>query len=172
MSSSPRDAALDIHHADEEGRSADLRPLDHRYLKVLRVRAAANGLVLLVAALVGEAATPLPFGSLLAPAGLAMLALVLLLPGRQYKRWGFDAGADRLRVARGVLFRADTTVPFGRVQHIDVTQGPLERAWRLGSLTLHTAGTHNASVVLPGLAHEEALAMREAIRAHIRRDTM
>jgi hypothetical protein len=36
---------------------------------------------------------------------------------------------------------------------------------------VHTAGSHNASVQLPGLKHEDALAMRETIRAAIRRDT-
>ena len=41
----------------------------------------------------------------------------------------------------------------------------------LATLTVHTAGSHNASVSLPGLAHETALAMREDIRAAIRRDT-
>jgi hypothetical protein len=42
----------------------------------------------------------------------------------------------------------------------------------MASLVLHTAGNHNASVSLPGLGHDDALAMREAIRAHVKRDTM
>jgi uncharacterized protein len=62
--------------------------------------------------------------------------------------------------------------PFGRVQHIDVHRGPLERFYGLATLVLHTAGNHNASVALPGLAHEDALAMREEIRAHVKRETM
>jgi len=81
-------------------------------------------------------------------------------------------GADRLRVVRGLLFRSDTVVPFGRVQHIDVDQGPLERYYGLATLTLHTAGSHNASVHLPGLLNEDAAAMREVIRAHIKRETL
>jgi hypothetical protein len=42
----------------------------------------------------------------------------------------------------------------------------------LATLTVHTAGTHNASVRLPGLLNADAVAMREAIRAHIRRETV
>lgn len=169
--------SLDAHTADPPlamsgAEQAELTPLDPRYVAVLRVRAAVRGAFVVAAALVIEAASTLPTGLLLGPVALGALALILLVPSRQHARWGYQMGPDRLRVARGLLFRADTTVPFGRVQHIDVTQGPLERAWRLGSLTLHTAGTHNASVVLPGLAHDEALAMREAIRARIRQDTM
>ena len=81
-------------------------------------------------------------------------------------------GSDRLRVVRGLVFRSDTVVPFGRVQHIDVSQGPVERAYGLGTLVLHTAGNHNASVSLSGLAHADAMAMREEIRAHVKRETL
>ena len=79
---------------------------------------------------------------------------------------------DRLRVVRGIWFRSDTVVPFGRVQHIDVDRGPIERYFDLATLTLHTAGSHNASVHLPGLQHDRALAMREEIRAHIKREAL
>ena len=75
-------------------------------------------------------------------------------------------------MVRGLLFRSDTVVPFGRVQHIDVDRGPLERYYDLSTLTLHTAGSHNASVHLPGLNHDDALAMRETIRAHIKRESL
>ncbi|MCP9221760.1 PH domain-containing protein [Erythrobacter sp. LQ02-29] len=94
------------------------------------------------------------------------------MPHRRFLARGFAMGTDRLRVVRGLLFRSDTVVPFGRVQHIDVDRGPLERYYGLATLTLHTAGTHNASVALPGLLHEDALAMREEIRAHIKRETL
>ena len=101
---------------------------------------------------------------------VATYALVRV-PLRRYNARGYSLAEERLRVVRGVFFRADTVVPFGRVQHIDVGQGPLERAYGLATLTVHTAGTHNASVSLPGLRHADATAMREDIRAAIRRDT-
>ncbi len=80
--------------------------------------------------------------------------------------------AQRLRVVRGLWWRSDSMVPFGRVQHIDVDRGPLERYYGLATLTVHTAGTHGASVHLPGLLHDDALAMRDTIRAHIKRETV
>lgn len=147
-------------------------PLDLRYVHVLRARAALRAVPLLLAAIIVEAASPVGGGWLSVPIGLLAVAAVLLLPPRQYARWRYHTGEDQLQVVRGILFRSDTVVPFGRVQHIDVHQGPLERAWQLGSLTLFTAGTHNASVTLPGLPHAQALAMREAIHARIRQDTM
>jgi uncharacterized protein len=63
-------------------------------------------------------------------------------------------------------------VPFGRVQHIDVHQGPIDRFFGIATLTLHTAGSHNASVNLPGLGADLARTMREDIRSHIKRDSL
>jgi membrane protein YdbS with pleckstrin-like domain len=158
--------------ADPSTAREHLLALDPRYTHVLRARTALRALPLILAVVVLEAASPVRGGWLSVPACLIAILAVLLLPSRQYARWRYQASEDRLQVVRGILFRSDTVVPFGRVQHIDVHQGPLERAWQLGSLTLFTAGTHNASVTLPGLPHAQALAMRETIRARIRQDTM
>ena len=57
-----------------------------------------------------------------------------------------------------------------RVQHIDVTRGPLDKMFGTASLVVHTAGTHNSIVILPGLAPEKASDIRDEIRRHIRSD--
>jgi uncharacterized protein len=152
---------------------AALTPLHPDHVKVLRIQTAIAALPLVVGAAVLEFAELLPVpGAIVGPVLLIALALILRVPLRRYHAKGYHMGADRLRVVRGLLFSSDTVVPFGRVQHIDLGQGPLERLYGLATLTVHTAGTHNASVHLPGLAHDDAVAMREAIRAHIRRETL
>ena len=145
--------------------------LDPRYKTMMRVIAALVAVALLVGATIAEIAIPGWTGVVWAPAALVVAYLVLYLPMRRFATRGYSLAEERLRVVRGVLFRSDTVVPFGRVQHIDVDQGPLERGFGLATLTVHTAGSHNSSVSLPGLAHQDALAMREAIRAAIRRNT-
>ena len=149
-----------------------LTPLHPNYVKAVRLGTALFALPLVIGALVLETAGVLPRGSFLAPALLFSLYVVIRVPLRRYHARGYQMGGDRLRVVRGLIFRSDTVVPFGRVQHIDVHQGPIERGYGLATLVLHTAGNHNASVALPGLGHDDALAMREAIRAHVKRDTM
>lgn len=145
-----------------------LTPLDPAFVKQLRAHGAVLALIQLAIAVVIEAVTPLPAGLFLIPS-LALAAwLVLVVPARRYRRWGYAFGGDRLRVVHGFLFHHDTVVPLGRIQHIDVNQGPLMRSWGLAQLTVHTAGNHGASVSLPGLRLADAEAMREAIRAHIR----
>lgn len=149
----------------------DLTPLDPAYKSLMRVQLAIVAAVLLVAASIAEVAIPGWTGAVWIPALLVAAYALIRVPLRRYHASGYALAGERLRVVRGVIFRKDTVVPFGRVQHIDVGQGPLERFFHLATLTVHTAGTHNASVALPGLKHDTAVAMREDIRTAIRRDT-
>ena len=147
---------------------ADLTPLDPRFRRVLRIRGAITSAAMLFAAVVGEIVLDGWTGIFVVPAlGIAVL-LVFGLPGRRYRSRGYRLGEDDLRVVQGVWLHSDITVPLGRVQHIDVAQGPLERANGLATLVLHTAGTDNSSVSLQGLSHEDAIAMRDAVREVMR----
>ena len=149
-----------------------LTPLHPNYVKVVRLGTLLFVLPPIVVALILELNGSLPRGVFLVPVLLLALYLIIRAPLRRYHARGYQMGADRLRVVRGLIFRSDTVVPFGRVQHIDVHQGPVERGYGLATLVLHTAGNHNASVSLPGLGHDDAMAMREEIRAHVKRETM
>ncbi|GAA0265313.1 PH domain-containing protein [Alteraurantiacibacter aestuarii] len=149
-----------------------LTQLDPAYVTVMRIQAVLTAIPFVIGALVGEIGGMLMSGAFLVPVVLVAVFLILMVPLRRFNARGYDMADDRLRVVRGLLFRSDTVVPFSRVQHIDVEQGPLERAFGIARLVLHTAGTHNASVTLPGLAYDDAAAMREAIRAHVKRETM
>ncbi len=146
----------------------DLTPLDPRHITVTRISSAIFMAIFVIGAGVLEVAQIISRGAFIIPVALLALYYAWVVPARKYARWGYAVGADRLRVVRGYLFYSDTIVPFGRIQHIDVEQGPLQRPYGLATLQVHTAGNHNSTVSLPGLAHADALAMREAIRAHIR----
>lgn len=139
--------------------------------KAMRVEALFVAVPLLIGALVAEYATPFPNFIIAGPVALLLAVLVIVLPHRRYAARGHALSDDRLRVVRGILFHSDTVVPFGRVQHIDVDRGPVERYYGLATLQLYTAGSHGDVVRLPGLSHEDALAMREAIRGHIKRES-
>lgn len=149
-----------------------LTKLHPNYIKALRIQAIAIAIPFLIGALVVESAEILPKAVVVVPIALIALAAIVRLPMRRHMARGYAMSGDRLRVVRGILFRSDTIVPFGRVQHIDVDQGPLERFFGIATLTLHTAGTHNSSVTLPGLEHGLAMEMREEIRSHIKREAL
>jgi membrane protein YdbS with pleckstrin-like domain len=151
-----------------------LMPMDRGLLGLMRVRGATAGLVLLAAAAVGEAfvdrLAPLPFGLLLGAALLILVYLALLAPPRRYRAWAYGMDSEELQVRRGVWTRVQTVVPLDHVQHIDVSQGPLERLFGITSLVLHTAGTLHSQIVLPGLARGTAEGMRDAIRGRMREE--
>ena len=149
-----------------------LNKLDPHHIKVSRIAAAITAAFPLAGAIVIEVLQLVPSGLLLIPVLIIAAYCVIVLPTRRYHYWGYNMGTDRLRVVHGHLFHSDTVVPFGRIQHIDVSQGPVQRSSGLATLTVHTAGNHNSEVSLPGLTYDDATAMREAIRAHIKRDTL
>jgi membrane protein YdbS with pleckstrin-like domain len=82
-------------------------------------------------------------------------------PPMAFRYASYDVAAEGIEIRRGVLWRVITNVPRSRVQHTDVSQGPLERKHGLGTLVIYTAGTDDASVHLPGLPHERALEIRD-----------
>ncbi len=146
-----------------------LTSLDPAYVKVLRIVSGIWALVMIIGAGALEFAQLLPMGMIITPVILLAAYWVLVIPQRRYNRWGYDAGTDRLRTVHGYLFYSDTVVPYGRIQHMDVDQGPIERPYGLATFSAHTAGTHGSTIVLPGLTHADALALRERIRDHIKK---
>lgn len=79
----------------------------------------------------------------------------------EYRHTGYRVDDDGIEIQSGVFWRAVSNVPRSRVQHTDVAQGPLERKHGLGKLIIYTAGTQHSRVELPGLAHEDALSIRD-----------
>jgi membrane protein YdbS with pleckstrin-like domain len=81
-------------------------------------------------------------------------------PVRVYRATSYTLDDRGIEIRSGVYWRSVTSVPRTRVQHIDVSQGPMERSFGLGRLVIHTAGTDHSRVELPGLSHPVALAIR------------
>jgi uncharacterized protein len=84
-----------------------------------------------------------------------------LWPAIEFRHTRYRVDRQCIEIGRGVFWRTVTTVPRSRVQHTDVSQGPLERRWGLGTLVIYTAGTDHARVTLAGLEHSRALRIRE-----------
>jgi membrane protein YdbS with pleckstrin-like domain len=100
-----------------------------------------------------------------------LLTIMLTWLAVYWPKWDYDRTSWRLsetglEIRGGVIWRHRISIPTARVQHADVSQGPLQRKYGLGSLTVHTAGTQNASVALDGLLHETALELRDKVVRH------
>jgi len=118
-------------------------------------------LVVLLLAIVGAiSGSGVAFG--LAGAVFLAGALSWRFVGRRYGSWGYAEREDDLLVRRGVMFARLSVVPYGRMQFIDVTAGPLERAFGLATVRLHTAAAATDARI-PGLAREEAARLRDRL---------
>jgi len=89
-------------------------------------------------------------------------ALLLLAVQRRWSAWGYLEREDDLVVRRGVLFRRTTLVPYGRMQFVDVTAGPLARRLGLASVAMHTAAAATDASI-PGLLTAEATRLRDRL---------
>lgn len=81
---------------------------------------------------------------------------------RRCLAWRYLERDEDLVVARGVAFRRLSVVPYGRMQYVDVTAGPLERLFGLATVRLHTAAAATDARV-PGLEPEEATRLRNQL---------
>lgn len=97
------------------------------------------------------------------PVTVGVAVLSYTWPPREYSRTRYRIDDEVVEIERGVWWRSSITVPRPRVQHLDVSQGPLQRHYGLGVLSIYTAGTEHSIVALPGLAHEVALALRDRL---------
>ena len=131
------------------------------------IRTTILGGVTFVVALIVTLANDPPAGVRLAIfLGRGLFALLLVLqaifwPALAYRYTSYRVTDAFFRFRHGVLWRSVISVPKSRVQHTDVSQGPIERQFGLATLTVHTAGTEHASVSLDGLPHATALAIRD-----------
>ncbi|MFC7308313.1 PH domain-containing protein [Streptomyces monticola] len=81
---------------------------------------------------------------------------------RNWRSWRYAERADDLLIQRGVLWREETVVPYGRMQLVEVESGPLQRKFGLASLQLHTAAAATDATI-PGLDPEEAERLRDRL---------
>jgi membrane protein YdbS with pleckstrin-like domain len=118
---------------------------------------------------VGACGLVFRFGApgLYAPLFIVTVGLTLswIWPAAYYRRLRFGIDETGIAIERGIVWRSRIAVPRVRIQHTDVSQGPLQRRFGVGTLKLYTAGSRYTEIELAGLAHAEAIALRDALLA-------
>ncbi|RYZ40458.1 MAG: hypothetical protein EOO71_15960 [Myxococcaceae bacterium] len=94
---------------------------------------------------------------------LGLSVLTAWYPQRAHERWGWALREHDLVISHGVLLQQVVSIPAGRIQHVDVHQGPIERSLGLAHLQIYTAAGSGADGEIPGLARETADALREKL---------
>ncbi len=146
------------------------RHLDPRVVRLDRIVgwivAGSISFGMLMGLLIVLAAVPLAWIKVLVATACSAVALALAWsahrwPPLEHRYASYKVDRDGIEIRRGVVWRKVINVPRSRVQHTDVSQGPLERTHGLGTLAIYTAGTDHAQVDLHGLDYATALRIRD-----------
>ncbi|WP_309989346.1 PH domain-containing protein [Arthrobacter pascens] len=99
------------------------------------------------------------------PAFILVLALwrLVLIP-RQVRAIGYAERDDDLLIRGGIFFQRVMVVPYGRMQYVDISAGPVERSLGLCTVKLHTASA-GTNATIPGLPTAEGARLREQLSA-------
>ena len=142
----------------------DWRPVSPALARLRRLMLVGGTVLLAAALLITSWLLPIPLWVLIL-AGLMLLVLLAggwFLLGRNAAAWGYAEREDDLYVKHGAMFRTLVVVPYGRMQYVDVAAGPLQQAFRVASVHLHTASP-GTSARIPGLPAAEAARLRDRL---------
>lgn len=128
-------------------------PVEKEYLYILWIyRCIFFGILLFVSIIAYFFIGRLPFPYYIIPGGIVLLfVLSLILTRIAFRHKGYAVRQRDIIYKSGWLNRRMTTVPFSRVQHVDVHQNILERGFNLSTLNVYTAGGQASDLSIPGL---------------------
>lgn len=147
----------------------ELSHVDSATISVWRWHAAITAVFFIVVA--GAFSLPLPFmWPMLWPVAMLIVAIAGVAlswwwPPLSYQHLRFGVDETGIAIESGVIWRSRIALPRVRIQHTDVSQGPLQRRYGVGTLKLYTAGSRHTRIELPGLAYDDAIALRDALLA-------
>lgn len=147
------------------------RSLDPKQVNVWRAGWGLVAVVLVVLVALAEVGLRSLGGSWPLPLGTAAVGVVVLVapivwqvPRWAFDHWRYELADTTLELWRGVVVQTHTAIPYFRVQHIDITRSPIERALGLSQLVVRTAAA-STDATIPGVAASEADELRRVILA-------
>lgn len=148
----------------EAFRDGTFRPLNDAAVASWRISAAFSLLAPLtvLSVLLAVVAPGVAGVTLLIAAPVLFFSVVWWLPLARWRRWRWRLGPEALHLRFGVLVRRSEHVPYFRIQHIELVNGPIERWLGLTTVTVTTASASGAAV-LPGIGQRDAPALRQAL---------
>jgi membrane protein YdbS with pleckstrin-like domain len=142
----------------------DWRRVSPKYIGVEVVGAALFGLVAIGATLVFALTRwfAQPLGWILVAAAVAITLTMLIVAPRRVRSIGYQLRDDDLLFRRGIMFHRVVSVPYGRMQLIDINRGPVARFLGLAELKFVTAAAATG-VTIPGLVDADADTLRDRL---------
>lgn len=148
--------------------------LDPSYRKISVITSCIFCLVILIAYLVVGYFVDIlykwPWILLFVLAWSILTGLVIMLAIKGYAYEGFAIREKDILYQSGIFFKSVVIIPFNRVQHCEIEQGPVDRMFGLSSLSIFTAGGSSSDLNIPGLAHDKANQLKQFITNQVAQD--
>ena len=145
----------------------EFKHIDPNYLKVSLIASAIFFIVLIgggVAIIQFADIDDKPLAYLISMSSILVLAgFNILITILGFKKRRYALRQRDIIYTKGLLWSVRTTVPFNRIQHAELKQGPIERLYKINSLKLFTAGGQSSDLVIPGLSDDEALSVKDFV---------
>ena len=104
------------------------------------------------------------------PAAIGTCAFWMILAGlrlaeetKGFHIRGYVVRENDITYKKGLIRFSMTTIPFNRVQHTEINQGPIARAFNLSTLSIYTAGGSTSDLKLSGLDPDTAQRLKDFI---------
>ncbi|WP_158865986.1 PH domain-containing protein [Leifsonia sp. AG29] len=138
------------------------RRVSPKYVVVVIVSTIISGLVLAAASLFLWLVAGWTWGWILLAAVVVVSVIALVIAPRRARSIGYRLREDDLLFRRGIMFQRFVSVPYGRMQLIDINRGPVSRLLGLADLKFVTAAA-STGVMVPGLPEPEAAELRDRL---------
>jgi len=139
-------------------------PLDKRYLKILFIRLGIFFLLLtgafVASTILSDEKIPRPLFVAIWIVLAAVLLLAIISIILAFSRKGYLVRENDISFQRGLIIYKVTSIPYNRIQHVEVNRGVLAKLFNLSSLKLYTAGGNASDLSIPGLPQEIALNLK------------
>jgi uncharacterized protein len=140
-------------------------PLSPTLMKMRQTEIVVVGAVLAVIAGVAASAAGSAIAAVIAVVAVAVPSgAAWWFVRNRFRAWGYLERDEDLEVRRGVMVQRLSVVPYGRMQFVEITAGPVERIFGLATIKLHTAAAASDARI-PGLHPDEAARLRDRLAA-------
>jgi len=151
--------------------NVDFQGLERDYFKVGLIGVLIFSSVLIIgSSLIRLSGVLDPYSDYIYIPVLILIGLYLFFLIKGFKHKAYALRQHDILYKRGYIWRSQTVIPFNRVQHCEVDQGPLERLFDISSLKVFTAGGSSSDLSIPGLRLETAQSLKDLIMRKIPSD--
>ncbi len=139
-------------------------PLDRRYLKILFIRIGIFFLLLvgffISSTILSDEKIPKPLFITIWIGLAVVIIFTVMITIMAFPRKGYLVRENDISFQRGLITYKVTSIPYNRIQHVEVNRGVLAKLFNLSSIKLFTAGGNASDLSIPGLPQEVALNLK------------